>query len=696
MAEQFGADELAHWVGLLHDIGKFHPDFQKYLREDSSSARVDHKGAGAWMAIDSSLHPLLYPLAAHHGGLQDKVDADDWAKKLNRRRVEEAQRMAREHLPELSSPVPQFPRWIKDKLACEFFIRMLFSSLIDADFLDTEEHFNPAASISRSAEVAIENIQVRFEEFQAAFSGITDDPVNRVRHDVYLACSERAGLAPGFFSLTVPTGGGKTRSSLSFALGHAVKHGMRRVIFVIPYTSIIEQTAEVYGKALAAIGEGIVLEHHSAVDANEEEDESYTSWQRLAAENWDAPIVVTTAVQFFESLLGNKVSRCRKLHNIAGSVVILDEVQTLPAQLLEPILDVLRQLVSHYNVSVVLCTATQPALKQSRYLSGLPNTREIAPDPPRLFSILKRVEYEIPARKERWSWENVAEEILSSDQVLAVVNTRRHVLKLLDHLPEEHLFHLSTLLCGRHRREVLREIKKRLADGAPCRLVSTQVVEAGVDVDFPVVFRAIGPLDSIVQSAGRCNREGKLMRDGRPARGRVVIFQPEEAGMPGGFYRSATAIAQQLLQEEAIDLEDPVLFEKYFTRLYPIRPTSKEREIKDLRCSFCYSKVAARFKIIDEETLPVVVGYPDKEQIMPLLDELEEAFRGHSKRQLRGILRSLQPFMVHVYQNQLLKHEASRSVRRIAPNLDLWEWLLPYDKLRGIGKDYLEPEDCIA
>ncbi len=320
---------------------------------------------------------------------------------------------------------------------------------------------------------------------------------------------------------------------------HAIHHYLDQVIVAIPYTSIIEQTADVY-RGIFGEEDGLVLEHHSAVVVDDQENSPVTAqqaWPRLASQNWDAPVVVTTTVQLFESLFANRPGRCRKLHNLARSVIVLDEVQTLPPDLLEPILDVLRQLVAHYGTTVVLSTATQPALDESPYLHGLPNVQEIIPTPERYFQKMQRVHYEVPAASQRWTWLEVAERLRSERQALAIVNTKGDAMALLDALGNQAALHLSTLMCGAHRRATLEEVRRRLKEGDPCLLVSTQVVEAGVDLDFPVVLRAVGPLDRIVQAAGRCNREGRLEA------GQVIVFNPTEGGVPRGAYRAGYDLA---------------------------------------------------------------------------------------------------------------------------------------------------------
>jgi len=379
--------------------------------------------------------------------------------------------------------------------------------LVDADYLDTETHFDLEAATRRGSQLHVQSLHRKLETAQIKLLKkvkANNTLVNQVRSQVYELCLNAATLEPGVFRLAVPTGGGKTRNGLAFALAHAVHHGLERVIIAVPYTSIIEQTVEVYR---SIFGRDAVLEHHSTVkpDAGNEEDARARQAQaRLATQNWDAPLIVTTTVQLFESLFANRPSRCRKLHNIVNSVIILDEVQTLPIRFLEPIIDVLKELCRHYHVSVVLCTATQPALEgETPYLKGFTSgiVRDIVPVDmtKQHFSTLSRVQYTIPSKK--WSWAEVAQNIQQQEQTLVILNTRKDALAVLGEIPhseEQSVLHLSTLLCGQHRRDVLQQVQDRLTRKQPCILVSTQVVEAGVDLDFPVVYRALGPLDRIV------------------------------------------------------------------------------------------------------------------------------------------------------------------------------------------------------
>jgi CRISPR-associated endonuclease/helicase Cas3 len=696
-ADPFGAGDLAHWAGLWHDLGKFHPDFQEYLRACEAAPGKkqrgpDHKRAGATLAM-GHLQPLAFLVKGHHGGLPSMQELPGWLKERSAQdAVGTALAAARAALGAALDPPtpPAFPAWANDPLASELFVRMLFSTLVDADCLDTERHFNPDRAGARSDAPPLDELWRRFEADQTRMlAKATDTPVNRVRREVYDACLAAAARAPGFFRLTVPTGGGKTRSGLAFALRHALAHGLDRAVVAIPYTSIIDQTAQVYREILEDGDAGddgrAVLEHHSAVAAREDAEEApvtpAAAWGRLATENWDAPVVVTTTVQLFQSLLGQRTGVCRKLHNVARSAIVLDEVQTLPPHLLEPTLDVLRELVAHYGVSVVLCTATQPALDAAPGFDGLPDVREIVPDPARHFAALARVNYEWRGATEQWSWERAADELRGAARGMAVVNTKGDALALLDALDDPDALHLSTLLCGAHRRAVLAEVRRRLDGGEPCRLVATQVVEAGVDLDFPLVLRALGPLDRVVQAAGRCNREGRL--DGL---GRVVVFAPEEGRQPPGAYRVGTDTTQVLLRAapDGLDLDDPAVYRDYFRRFYDGMELDREG-VQRLRRSFDYPEVARRFRLIEEDTVSLVVRYRgagEKGEEGTDVDALLEALRARPQRG-RAILSRLQPYLVGVRQAALDRYRQDGLVLEVIEGL--WEWGGKYDAVRGLG-----------
>lgn len=702
-AAKFGARDLAYWAGIWHDVGKVHPKFQQYLRDceihpDKLRRGPDHKLAGSLIAEKKGQDILAFLIAGHHGGLPSLTGLKEFLRhKTKRQSAEEAIKLIGQYLGEVESATSSVPpSHIASELNTEFFIRMLFSALVDADFLDTERHFNREKAESRSEGLNLSDLWQDFEKDQANLTKSATRRVNDVRQEVYQSCLRAADQPQGIFRLTVPTGGGKTRSGMAFALKHALCHDLDRIIVAIPYTSIIEQTADVYRQ----IFRSGVLEHHSAVSSREDRPDLSDQadvcdpvslndvWSRLAAENWDAPIVVTTTVQLFESLFDRKTTACRKLHNIARSVIILDEVQTLPTHILEPILDALNQLVAHYNVTVVLCTATQPALDNSPYLKGLENVREIIPNPDQHFSVLQRVSYECPRAGEKWTWEQVAEEMLGSDQALAVVNTKSDALRLLDALQDEEALHLSTLLCGSHRRDVLYEVKQRLKQKRPCHLVSTQVVEAGVDLDFPFVLRAIGPLDRIVQAAGRCNREGRLTS------GRVVVFDPEEGKLPGRAYRSATDICRNLLGQSDFNFNDPNSYQRFFQSLYQVVETDKEN-IQSSRRNFDYRAVAEKFRMIRDDSVPVVVRYRGKDGSDDTADRLIAYIKNQEEGLPRWILQQLQPYIVNVKSRLIDTYRQEGLVEELEPRTGLYEWFGKYDKTRGLTVANRDPEELV-
>lgn len=690
-AEPFGGQDVARWLGLLHDAGKAHPDFQDYLWQcaqapDRRHHTVDHKTAGA--AALSSAPDLPQVLLGHHGGLSDLSAVTSKmrdAVTTQRDRLSEAWRrfLALDIVP--TTPPPPTPRWaVSTPQSHEFYLRMLFSCLVDADALDTERHWTPAATDTRElATPELSEVWAHFERDQARLiSSVADgpnakSPVNRVRADVYAGCIERASLPPGFFRLTVPTGGGKTRSATAFALRHAIAHGMARIIYAVPFLTITEQTVDVLREALGDAR--MVLEHHSAIepryDSETGEETADERWRQLASDNWNAPIVVTTTVQLFESLFGRKTRQCRKLHNIARSVIILDEFQTIPSHLRAAIFDALKELVSHYGASIVLCTATQPVLdtiEDEMRRAGIAVT-ELAPDPAGAFRALERVRYQWPVQDEAWTWERVAEEMRQVEQALTIVNTVRHASELFMALNDDDAIHLSTRMCGAHRRDVIRDIRERLKANRRCRVVSTQLVEAGVDIDFPVVLRAVGPLDRIAQAAGRCNREGSL-----PDMGRTVVFGVADDAMPGGAYRIGTGVTAMMLAEGAIDFTDPDTFDTYFRMLYA-DAEADERDIQHYRAERYYEEVAERFRIIDDDTFPVLVDYDAAAR--EAIDRLLEGER-RLGRVPRRFFRDVQPYIVTCRSRERNRFEAAGLIDELRPGL--WRWCGDYDNRLGI------------
>lgn len=536
-----------------------------------------------------------------------------------------------------------------------FFTRMLFSCLVDADFLDTEKFFDPERNSSRGAYPDLKTLEERLNLYLLNLrKSAPDNEINHNRSRILYECQNGAGLSPGLFSLTVPTGGGKTLSSLAFALRHALEHGLRRIIYVIPYTSIIEQTAKVFRSAL---GEDAVIEHHSNVYNNtlHTQDEEEEERRLLATENWDAPIIVTTNVQFFESFYANKSSKTRKIHNIAQSVIILDEAQMLPVPLLRPTMEVIRELAENYGTSVVLCTATQPALTANDdFRGGLKDVRELISSPEVLEKTFSRVKTTLMGNIDDSKVISILEK---ERQVLCIVNTKKHARLLFQSLSnQEGLYHLSAAMCPVHRSQIFGDpqdpkpgtIRARLKSGEICRVVSTQLIEAGVDVDFPIVIRAMAGIDSIVQAAGRCNREGKI-----PEGGTLYVFTPED-GFPSGYFRQNAQISELILQEKGNQILESSTVREYFKELYWLKDKGNgldsEHILDDfeqdlIRGNFPFKSIANRYKLIPEAQIPIFIPYDETAA------NLCEKLRFHPYP--GKILRKLQAYTVQVYTQQL-------------------------------------------
>lgn len=710
-AEAFSSAEIAALAGIWHDLGKFNPEFQSYIGDktgytdykrralenahvETQPGKVDHSTAGAIYAVEKLGiigRILAYLIAGHHAGLPDWHDDEGSGKPLKERIAN------KEHLSKaLASPIPpsiltppitpSIPDFVRETANFALWVRMLFSTLVDADFLDTESFMNEAKAAKRGQYQSLNELQQKFNRhMDGLLNKARQKPseVNQIRADILEQCRAAAEKPVGLFSLSVPTGGGKTLSSMAFALDHAIKHKMRRVIYVIPYTSIIEQTAEIFR---GIFGDDNVLEHHSSTEPDKEEKED--SLSRLAAENWDAPIIVTTSVQYFESLFAARTSRCRKLHNIVNSVVVLDETQLLPAEHLDPILQVMRQLSHHYKVTQVLSTATQPALKADRFepvtghltCKGLGETTEIISNPDALYQQLERVRIRLPEDfTTPTDWETLSEDIDQYERVLVIVNRRQDARDLHALMPED-TYHLSALMCAQHRSLVIDEIKEKLLKtDQPVRVVSTQLVEAGVDMDFPVVYRAMAGLDSIAQAAGRCNREGRLSD-----KGEVVVFVPPKPSR--GLLGKAAESAVSLLTEysgQTLESVSPAMFTRYFDAFYGRLNSLDKAGINELLrpagdLSDCQFKTAAlKFQMIEEgDTFTVFVKFDN--QSSALIDKLE------TMGPERWLMRKLQRYTVTLYGYQFRPLLDSQNIREVWAGIYAQNTDTLYDPLLGL------------
>ncbi len=661
-------------AGHLHDLGKARPAWQAYLRHSHTSQRnsgvkLDHKHVGArWVMDHSRVHlPLACVIAGHHQGLPD---ASALRTALREPAHGEALRESLETLDIAPQTCPPLPPELTRTEDVDLFTRLVYSALVDADGLDTQcykaecgEESALADLEARSAFPPLGTYLPHLEAHLASFQA--NSFVNTLRAEVCEACVSGASLSPGIFTLTVPTGGGKTLSSLAWALHHARHHPrLRRVVVALPFTTIIDQTAKAFRRAFKPLGANAVMEHHGSLDPAKENRAS-----KVASENWEAPLIVTTQVQLFESLFSNKPSRCRKLHALQDAILVLDEVQSLPRDLLAPILDVLNGLVHHWGASILLMTATQPSLaarKENRgWFPGLdPAPVELIPESlaDRLWKGLRRVEthwpgtWEAPPAKDKDAfWPGLARCILSHPQALAIVHLKNDAQALLRAIRTEDptALHLSSAMAPLHRRAVLREIRQRLAQGAPCRVVSTQVVEAGVDLDFPVVFRAMAGLESLAQSAGRCNREGKLSGP----LGQFFVFDaPTE---PPPTLREALGVARTLrAHSPGLDLFVPQTFPGYFQMLHDPACTDPHG-IQALRRDWRFETVAKTFRMIPEETTPVFL--PLTRRARHLLACL--AKDGPS----RDLMRRLQLYAVSVYPRGLEELRDSHLLSEIYP-----------------------------
>ncbi len=705
-ASAFGAREWGAAAGLLHDLGKYSGEFQRRL--EGCPDPVNHSTAGALEArsrLGGQSRPLEYVVAGHHGGLNDfyGVQPSGLDERLqNARKLPDYSAYRSEIDIPSRLPISSALRTIlsASPFSRAFFIRMLYSCLVDADSLDTERFADPERAAVRGIYDPVDRLaETFFRDMDALTGSAATTPINTLRQRIFEECCDMAERPPALFTLTVPTGGGKTRASLAFALRHMQRHDLRQIVYVLPYTSIIEQNAKVFRGILGA---GNVLEHHSNFDPQSEGevDDSARELSTIVAENWDIPVTVTTNVQFFESLFSNRRSRCRKIHRLARSVIILDEAQMLPTPFLRPCLEAVVELVRHYDATVVLCTATQPRI--AGLMSGSVPSTEIMSSPEALYEQFRRVRTTDLGSITDGS---LVLRLSRHPQVLCVVNRKAHASHLFDALTarcharrrgrsrtfrrrgwrakagREVVFHLTANMCPIHRRRVLAIIRRRLDRGSPCRVVSTQLIEAGVDIDFPVVYRSMAGIDSIAQAAGRCNREGRL-----PVPGRVFVFTSTEAHarVPGWLKRTAE-IGTMVMGRH----DDPLSLEAvadYFETLYTFEQGDRhgldEKGIMEkLRGSrqdplaFPFKEVGDAFRLI-EGTRDVIIPYDDEAR--NAIEQLESGFIS------RGILRRLQGYTVSIYPQALRRLVDAGAVHSVNDRFIVLNGLSGYSENKGL------------
>ncbi len=654
-AKKFGKEEWGYCCGYLHDIGKYSVEFQHKIRENGNE-RIDHSTAGAKVCMETGgIYPVMsYCIAGHHAGLPNYGSSQDGGSeatimgKMKKSLKDYSVYKDEIEIPKVTTVPIEYGETKNPDFALSVFIRMLYSCLVDADFLDTEA-FMKNGQIKRDAGESIEILLQKLEKYVAKWLLNKEiDTVNGRRTEILRNCLEAGKREKGLFHLTVPTGGGKTVASLAFALRHAVHNNMDRVIYVIPYTSIIEQNAQIFRSIL---GDENVLENHCNVDYRDSEE-----WNpmKLAAENWDKPVVVTTNVQFFESLFGNKSSKCRKIHNIVNSVVIFDEVQMLPTDYLKPCVAMIEELVNSFEASVVLCTATQPAL-QPFFQSGIP-AYELCPRLEEQFRFFKRTTFQ---NLDKISEEALIEKLSEEYQALCIVNTKKKAQVLYQALKGQGVFHLSTSMYPKHRKRVLEEVRRCLNAGERCLVLSTSLVEAGVDLDFHSVYRQLAGIDSVIQAAGRCNREGKRSLEDS----NVYVFQFEEQERILGQRKQIDAA--KTLVSDGKDISALETIEEYFEFLYHLKSSELDKknimgQFKGIKCNFL--KVAEDFKMIENDTKTVFI--PVEEEAQDLLQQLK--YQGFTKTSMR----KAGQYSVTLYDDVIEKMKDAGMIELVAENIN--------------------------
>lgn len=690
-ATQFGLPSWGHTLGLLHDKGKERAAFQQYIRKANGIPTHDlrhyqehnHAFAGGILAKNlmgmGILNLLANQIISHHTGLHDYTDVESilqekqLPKEINQDKIDTSL-LIREL--QASSLLKNG----EDMKHFHHLSRMLFSCLVDADRLDTERFMDIESWKKRICSSTMADMLPELEAYiQKLQFNAPDTEVNRIRKKIQEQCIEAAPGEKGFYSLTVPTGGGKTLASLLWAMKHAVKHNMNRIIIAIPYTSIIVQTA---GLLKEIFGEENVLEHHSNFNPDDIKDEDIREKTKLATENWNYPIVVTTNVQFFESIFSNKPSDCRKLHNIVNSVIILDEVQTLPTDFLQPIIDAMKAYQEMFGVSMLFTTASQPVLSgliegtnPRAGFKGIKHITEIIPNEFTLHDKLRRVHLEIENKGN--TYDEIAARVAEYKKVLCIVNTRKDAKELFDRLPDEGIkLHLSRMMCPDHVYDTIGKIKTLLKDQSQpiIRVIATQLVEAGVDIDFPVVFRQETGLDSILQAAGRCNREGK-----DPIGHTFVFSLSADKRIPFGTMAAANNARLNLPMNS--DWFDPSVMRKYFQQLYSRTNSFDKKDIKHYLYKpneLCFETAAKMFRLVEEYCINIIVNWKNS---MELVEKLKESGCTYP------LMKQLAKFTVGIHRSDFNQLVSYGSIEEVLEGIYVLTDRAQYNNITGLSLD---------
>ena len=672
----FGAGGYGKSAGILHDVGKYSAAFQKRIL--ANGPKVDHSTAGACLANNQVLQ---YCIAGHHAGLPDtgsRISVKGDGTLIGRLKKEEDLKGPLDYsnykseiiIPPTKLEQPKLVNIENDYYYVSFFIRMLYSCLVDADFLDTEA-FMLEGEQHRGNFLDVVGLYNKYCRYIKKFSA-NNSRINKKRSEILGECLLKADNIPGIYTLTVPTGGGKTIASLGFALKHAAKYGKKRIIYVIPYTSIIEQTADVFREIL---GDENVVEHHANVDYAENEQEDFNRY-KLATENWDATVIVTTNVQFFESIYANRSSRCRKLHNIVDSVIVFDEAQMLPSDFLRPCIRAITELVANYKVTAVLCTATQPSL--NKFFPEKYKPKEICSDIEELYDFFKRVSY---FNLGKISLEKLVNALNKEKQVLCITNSKKEAQEIFGLLECKNKYHLTTFMYPEHRRIVLKKIRECLKRGQPCQVVSTSLIEAGVDVDFPTVFREMAGIDNIIQAGGRCNREGKHTLDSSC----VYVYSLDNTTVKIPSFIKKPIEDTKMVWQEYQDISLPEAIKKYFDYLHEV---FKGQEALDKYGildksenprNIPFKEIASEFKIIKSNTKLVLI--PIEERAKQIEEELRKGKR------TQNLLRGVTQYSVQLYEEQYDKMLALSKVEVLDENISVLLDLNAYDSDKGLLVD---------